>query len=315
MLTSEQIRVDKGLKQGMDNLQLLVEKYQLSMISALALYFNSEGTPEKGVDLLISALGKWPEEPELYEELVLLAIKSGETAEAEKNLLEAQILLPEAPFVYSSLGKLYFLKREFTSAREQLGKSIQLNPEDGVNLLFSALSSLAILCEDERINLSELPEIQQIEKDLQKLKELNPEIVTDDLLKGKELLAQNNYTEAFKYLGKSLNGYLNKKMEFTRFHQLFFSFYMEPEKFDLEDLKKYIQELEKKLSLSMSSEKEFNRLGCCYILFFINLVKSSEEQLEKALVLDPEFEEAKKALGFLQKMRNDMLPLIDSLRF
>ncbi len=315
MLTSEQIRVDKGLKQEMDNLQLLVEKYQLSMISSLALYFNSAGTPEKGVDLLISALGKWPEEPELYEELVFLAIQSGKTAEAEKNLLEAQILLPEAPFVYSSLGKLYFLKREFTSAREQLGKSIQLNPEDGVNLLFSALTSLAILCEDERISLSELPEPQQIEKDLQKSKELNPEIVTDDFLKGKELLAQNKYKEAFKYLEKSLNSYLNKKIEFARFHQLFFSFYMEPEKFDLEELKKYIQELEKKLSLSLSSEKELNHLGCCYILFFINLVKSSEEQLEKALILDPEFEGAKKALGFLQKMRNDMLPLIDSLRF
>ncbi|MCJ7457906.1 MAG: hypothetical protein MUP17_02815 [candidate division Zixibacteria bacterium] len=315
MPTSEQIRIDKGLKQEMDNLQLLVEKYKLSMISTLALYFNSAGKPEKGVDLLISALEKWPEEPELYEELVLLAIKSGETAEAEKNLLEAQVLLPEAPFVYSSLGKLYFLKKEFISAREQLGKSIQLNPEDGVNLLFSALSSLAILCEDERINLSELPELPQIEKDLQKLKELNPETVTDDFLKGKELLAQNNYTEAFKYLGKSLNGYLNKKMEFTRFHQLFFSFYMEPEKFDLEDLKKYIQELEKKLSLSLSSEKELNYLGCCYILFFINLVKSSEEQLEKALVLDPEFEGAKEALRFLEKMKSEMLPLIDSLRF
>jgi len=315
MSTVEQTKIEKGLKREIKDLQLLVEKYQLSMISALALYFNSAGKPEKGVDLLISALEKWPEEPELYEELVLLAIQSGETAEAEKNLLEAQILLPEAPFVYSSLGKLYFLKREFTSAREQLGKSIQLNPEDGVNLLFSALSSLAIQREDKGINLSELPEIQQIEKDLQKLKELNPEMVADDFLKGKELLAQNNYAEAFKYLEKSLNGYLNKKMEFTRFHQLFFSFYQEPEKFDLEDLKKYIQELEKKLSLSLSSEKELNYLGCCYILFFINLVKSSEEQLEKALVLDPEFQGAKEALKFLEKMKSEMLPLIDSLRF
>jgi len=65
----------------------------------------------------------------------------------------------------------------------------------------------------------------------------------------------------------------------------------------------------------LSSEKELNYLGCCYILFFINLVKSSEEQLEKALVLDPEFEEAKEALRFLEKMKSKMLPLIDSLRF
>ena len=315
MPTVEQTKIDKELKQEKEDLQLLLEKYQLSMISALALHFNSAGTPGKGVDLLISALEKWPEEPELYEELVFFAIKSGKTAEAEKNLLEAQVLLPEAPFVYSSLGKLYFLKKEFISARELLGKSIQLNPGDGVNLLFSALSSLAIQPEDKGINLSELPEIQQIEKDLQKLKELNPEVVTDDFLKGKELLAQNNYAEAFKYLEKSLNSYLNKKIDFTRFHQLFFSFYLEPEKFDLEDLKKYIQELEKKLILSLSSEKELNYLGCCYILFFINLVKSSEEQLEKALVLDPEFEGAKEALRFLKKMKSEMLPLIDSLRF
>jgi len=311
----EQTKIEKELKQEIKDLQLLVEKYQCSMISSLALYFNSEGTPEKGVDLLISALEKWPEEPELYEELVFLAVKSGKTAEAEKNLSEAQILLPEAPFVYSRLGKLYCLKKEFTPAREQLGKSIQLNPEDGVNLFFRALTCLAILCEDDRINLSELPELPQIEKDLQKLNELKPEIVTDDFLKGKELLAQNSYTEAFKYLEKSLNSYLNKKMEFTKFHQLFFSFYREPEKFDLEELKKYIQDLEKKSSLALSSEKELNHLGCCYVLFFINLVKSSEEQLEKALILDPEFEGAKKALGFLEKIRNDMLPLIDSLRF
>jgi len=45
------------------------------------------------------------------------------------------------------------------------------------------------------------------------------------------------------------------------------------------------------------------------------LVKSSEEQLEKALVLDPEFEGAKEALRFLKKMKSEMLPLIDSLRF
>ena len=190
MATVEQTKIEKELKPEIKDLQSLMEKYQLSMISSLALYFNSAGKPEKGVDLLISALEKWPEEPELYEELVFLASKSGKTAEAEKNLLEAQILLPEAPFVYSSLGKLYFLKKEFISARELLRKSTQLNPEDGVNLPFSALNSLAILCEDERINSSELPELPQIEKDLQKSKELNPEIVTDDFLKGKELLAK-----------------------------------------------------------------------------------------------------------------------------
>jgi tetratricopeptide (TPR) repeat protein len=311
----EQTRVDKELKPELNDFQLLVQRYQLSMISALASYFDSAGTPEKGVDLMISALEKWPEEPELYEKLVFLASKAGKTAEAEKNLLKAQILLSETPFVYSSLGKLYFLKREFSSAREQLGKSIQLNPEDGVNLFFSALSGLAILCEDKRTKVSELPEIQQIEKDLQKLIEFKPEMATDDFFKGKELLAQNNYTEAFEHLEKSLNSYLNNNAEFTRFHQFFFSFYMEPEKFDLDDLKKYIQELEKKLSLSMSSEKEFNQLGCCYILFFLNLVKSSEEQLERALILDSEFEGTRKAMVFLEKMKTEMLPLIDSLRF
>lgn len=311
MTIVEQTRVDKELKQEINDLWLLVQKYQPSMISALALYFNSVGRPEKGVDLLISALEKWPKEQELYEELVFLAIKSGKTAEAEKNLLEAQILLPEASFVFSSLGKLYFLKKEFASDRELLGRSMQLNSDDGISLFFSAMSNLATLCEDQRMNLSELP---QIEKDLQKSRELNPEIVTDDFLKGIELLGQNNYLEGFKYLEKCLQAYLGRKTEFTKFHQLFISFYMEPEKFDLEDLKKYILELEKKLSLSMSSEKEFNQLGCCYILFFINLVKSSEEQLEKALILDPEFKGVRKLLDFLEKMKTEMLLLIDSLR-
>ncbi len=315
MPTAEQTRTDKGLKQEMDDLQRLVKKYQLNLILSFALYFDSGGKADKGVDLLTSALQKWPEEPELYEELVFLAARSGKIAVAEKNLQEAQILLPDAPFVHSSLGKLYFLKGEFVSAREKLGKSLQLNPEDGVNLLFSAINNLAILCQEERMNLSELPEVPQIEKDLQKSKELNPDIATDDFLEGKELLAQSNYAEAFKYLEKSLKCYLNKKLEFTRFHQLFFSFYMEPENFDPEELKKYIQDLEKKSSLSISFEKELNRLGCCYILFFINLVKSSEEQLQKALILDPEFKGALKTLDSLEKMKTEMLLLVDSLRF
>ncbi|HVP35679.1 MAG TPA: hypothetical protein VMT04_01655 [Terriglobales bacterium] len=311
----EQTKAVKESKPEIDDLKLLIGKYQLSMISSFTRYFDSAGKPDQGVDLLISALEKWPEEPELYEELVFLAGKSGKMAEAEKNLLDAQILLPEAPFVYSSLGKLYFLKKEFSSAREQLKKSIQLNPEDGVSLLFSALSCLANQREDKGTNLSESTEIQQLGKDLQKLNELNPELVTDDFLKGKELLSQNNYAEAFKYLEKGLNSYLNRKMEFSKFHQLFFSFHLEPEKFDLEDLKKYIQELEKKLSLSVPSEKDLNQLGCCYLLFFIKLVQSSEEQLEKALSLDPEFEGAKKAVALLEKMKTEMFTLINSLRF
>ncbi len=90
---------------------------------------------------------------------------------------------------------------------------------------------------------------------------------------------------------------------------------MEPENFDPEELKKYIQDLEKKSSLSISFEKELNRLGCCYILFFINLVKSSEEQLQKALILDPEFKGALKTLDSLEKMKTEMLLLVDSLRF
>ena len=315
MPTVEQTKIDKELKQEKEDLQLLLEKYKLSMISTLALYFNSAGKPEKGVDLLISALEKWPEEPELYEELVFFAIKSGKTAEAEKKLLEAQVLLPEAPFVYSSLGKLYFLKKEFISARELLGKSIQLNPGDGINLLFSTLSSLAVQREDKGINLSELPEIQQIEKDLQKLKELNPEVVTDDFLKGKELLAQNNYVEAFKYLEKSLNSYLDREIEFSRFHKLFSSLYLESGESDLGELKEYIYELEKKLKISLPSVKMLNRLGCAYLLFFINLVKSGEEQLEKALSLDPEFEAASKALGFLKSKKKGMVALLDSLKF
>jgi len=315
MQTAEQLKVEKKFEQETKDFRLLVEKYPLSIISSLALYFNSKGKPEKATNLLVSALEKWPEEPELCDQLVFLANKAGKPKEAEKKLLEAQTFFPENPLFCGSLGRHYFLEKNFTQAKDFLEKSIKLNPEDGVNHLFLALSRLKILCEQKGVNISELPELLQIDKEIQKSKELNPEIVTDDFLKGKELLAQNNYTEAFKYLGKSLNGYLNKKMEFTRFHQLFFSFYMEPEKFDLEDLKKYIQELEKKLSLSLSSEKELNYLGCCYILFFINLVKSSEEQLEKALVLDPEFEGAKEALRFLEKMKSEMLPLIDSLRF
>jgi len=315
MQTEEQLKVEKKFNQETKDSRLLVEKYPLSIISSLALYFNSKGTPEKAINLLVSALEKWPEEPELYDQLVFLANKAGKPKEAEEKLLEAQTFYPENPLVCGSLGKHYFLEKNFTSAKNLLEKSVMLNPEDGANHLFSALSSLAIQREDKGINLSELPELQQIEKDLQRSKELNPEIVTDDFLKGKELLTQNNYSEAFKYLEKSLNSYLNKKIEFTMFYQLFFSFYMEPEKFDLEKLKKFIQELEKKLSLSLSSEKELNHLGCCYILFFINLIKSSEEQLEKALILDPEFEGARKAMGFLEKMKTEMLPLIDSLRF
>lgn len=315
MQTAEQLKVEKKFEQETKDFRLLVEKYPLSIISSLALYFNSKGKPEKATNLLVSALEKWPEEPELCDQLVFLANKAGKPKEAEKKLLEAQTFFPENPLFCGSLGRHYFLEKNFTQAKNLLEKSIQLNPEDGVNHLFLALSRLKILCEQKGVNISELPELLQIDKEIQKSKELSPEMVTDDFLKGQELLAQNNYPDAFKYLEKSLNSHLNKKTEFSRLQQLFFSFYFEPQEFDLQDLKKYIQELEKRLSLSLPSEKEFNHLGCSYILFFINLIQSSEEQLEKALVLDPEFEGAKKARGFLQKMRNGMLPLIDSLRF
>lgn len=315
MQATEQTRVEKELEPQLENLQLLVKKYQPGIISALARYLNFAGTPEKAVELLTLALDQWPEEEELYEQLAFLAFQSGRTSDVEKNLQEAQVLLGEAPFVYSSLGKLCFLKKEFGLARELLGKSLQLNPGDGVSLFFSALASLAVLCQEERADLSKLPELRSAEKELQRAKELSPEMATDDFLEGLELLSQNNYAEACKYLQKSLSAYLKRKLEFTGFHQLFFSFYLEPEKFDLKDLKEYIQEQQRKLSLPMSSEKEFNQLGCCYVLFFISLVRSSEEQLEKALILDPDFEGARKTLDLLEKIRNQMLSLIDSLRF
>jgi tetratricopeptide (TPR) repeat protein len=140
-------------------------------------------------------------------------------------------------------------------------------------------------------------------------------MIDDTLLKGEELLTQGNHSEAFKYLEKSLNSYLDREIEFSRFHKLFSSLYLESGESDLGELKEYIYELEKKLKISLPSVKMLNRLGCAYLLFFINLVKSGEEQLEKALSLDPEFEAASKALGFLKSKKKGMVALLDSLKF
>jgi len=310
----DQAKVKERLKPGSKEFQDLIAKYPLHIISLLALYFNFIGFPERGMSLLISALSKELKEWELYDKLVFLAIKAGKPAEAEKKLLEAQALFPDNPQVYGSLGKLYFLEKKFTPAKDLLGKSLKLNPEDGFSYLFLALSRLALFSEENRINCADFPEVSKTQEEVRKFKELNPELVADDFLEGENLLAQGNYTEAFEYFQENLNSYLNKKIELTRFHKLFFSFYFEPEGLDLEELKSYIYELERKLKYSSSSVEKFNHLGCSYLLFFINLVKSAEEQLRKALNLDPEFEAAQKSLGFLERKKKEILFLINSIK-
>ncbi len=315
MQNLDQITLKEKLKPGSKELKDDLENYPPSIISLLALNFNYEGFPEKGVSLLISALTKEPEKWELYDKLVILAIGAKKPAYAEKALLEAQALFPDNSQICGSLGKLCFLQRKFLPAEEFLEKSIKLNPEDGVNHLFLALSRLALFSEEDRIDSTEFPEFLKIEREVQKFKELNPEMIDDTLLKGEELLTQGNHSEAFKYLEKSLNSYLDREIEFSRFHKLFSSLYLESGESDLEELKEYIYELEKKLKISLPSVKMLNRLGCAYLLFFINLVKSGEEQLEKALSLDPEFEAASKALGFLKSKKKDIATLFDSLKF
>ncbi|HEX9912208.1 MAG TPA: hypothetical protein VGB01_03060 [candidate division Zixibacteria bacterium] len=315
MQNSDQMTLKEKLKPGSKELKIDLENYPPGIISLLALNFNSEGFPDKGVSFLISALTEEPERWELYDKLVILAVRAEKPAEAEKALLEAHALFPDNSQVCGSLGKLCFLQRKFLPAEEFLEKSIKLNPEDGVNHLFLALSRLALFSEEDRIDSAEFPEFLKIEREVQKFKELNPEMIDDALLKGEELLAQGNHSEAFKFLEKSLSNYLDKEMEFSRFHQLFCSLYLESGKSDLEELKKYIYELEKKLKISSPSAETLNHLGCAYLLFFINLIKSGEEQLEKALSLDPEFDAASKALDFLKHKKKGMAALLDSLKF
>lgn len=315
MQNLDQIILKEKLKPGSNELKDLLENYSPSIISMLALNFNFEGFPEKGVSLLISVLAREPERWELYDKLVLLAIKAQSPACAERKLLEAQTLFPDNSQIWGSLGKLYFLERKYLQAEEYLEKSIKLKPEEGINHLFLALSRLALFSEEDRIDSAEFPEFIEIMKEIQQFKELNPEMIEDAILKGEELLRQSNHSEAFKYLERSLKGYLDKEMEFSRFHKLFSSFQLEPGGSSLEELKEYIYELEKKLKISLPSVEMLNRLGCAYLLFFLSLIKSGEEQLEKALSLDPEFEAASKALGFLKSKKKDIATLFDSLKF
>jgi len=47
----------------------------------------------------------------------------------------------------------------------------------------------------------------------------------------------------------------------------------------------------------------------------MSLVNSAEEQLKKALILDLEFERAKKTSGILERKKKEILSLIDTIKF
>jgi tetratricopeptide (TPR) repeat protein len=315
MQNPDQITLKEKSKPGSKELKIDLENYPTGIISLLALNFNGEGFPDKGFSLLISALREEPDRWELYDKLVILAVRAEKQAEAEKALLEAHALFPDSFQVCGSLGKLFFLQGKFLPAGEFLEKSIKLNPEDGVSHLFLALSRLGLFSEEDRTDSAEFPELLKIEREVQKFKELNPEMIDDALLRGEELLTQGNHSEAFKFLEKNLSNYLDKEIKLARFHQLFCSLHLESGESDLEKLKEYIQELEKKLKISSPPAETLNHLGCAYLLFFINLIKSGEEQLEKALSLDPEFEAASKALDCLKHQKKGMVALLNSLKF
>jgi len=311
----EQVKVTQRLEPGSKEFQDFIERYLPSVISLLALYFNYLGFPERGISLLVSALNKDSEEWELYDKLVFLAIKAEKPVEAEKKLSDAQALFPDNPQICGSSGKLYFMEKKFAQAKDFLEKSLKLNPEDGLNYLFLALSRLALFLEENRVNCADFPEASKTQEEVRKFKELNPELTGDDLLKGENLLAQASYSEAFEYFQKIVNSYSDSEIEFSSFHKTLFSFYFEPEKFDLEELKRQIYELEKELKHSSSSAQKLNHLGCFYLLFCMNLVNSAEEQLKKALILDPEFERAQKTSGLLERKKKEILSLIDTIKF
>ena len=162
----EQVKVTQRLEPGSKEFQDFIERYPPSVISLLALYFNHLGFPERGMSLLVSALDKDSEEWELYDKLVFLAIKAEKPVEAEKKLSDAKALFPDNPQIYGSSGKLYFLEKKFAQAKDFLEKSLKLNPEDGLNYLFLALSRLALFLEENRVNCADFPEASKTQEEI-----------------------------------------------------------------------------------------------------------------------------------------------------
>lgn len=310
----EQIEIVERSELGSSEFQEIVKKHSPDFLYLLALFLNSQGSSERGISLLSTAMDVNPEEWELYDKLVFLSVKTGNQSQAENRLLKAQELFPDNSHILGSLGKLYFLENRFSQAKELLMKSIVLNSQEGINHFCLALCRLALFSEKGSEGETDSPDISKIKEELQRSKELNPELIEEDYLRGETLLAQGRYSEALEVFQECLNRHLDKKTEFTEFHKLLFRFQFEPEKFDLEDLKNHIYELEKGLR-SFNSKEKSNHLGILYLLFFIHLIKSSEEELKKALLLDPEFELAQKALEGLEGKKNEIFTSINALKF
>jgi tetratricopeptide (TPR) repeat protein len=314
MESLEQIKIAERSGPGLSEFQELVKMHPPHLVYLFSLYLNSQGFSERGISLLASAMDIKPEEWELCDKLVFLSVKTGNQTQAENKLLKAQKLFPDNPYILGSLGKLYFLESRFSQAKELLEKSIELNSQEGINYFYLALCRLSFFSEKGLEGETNSPDSSKIREELLRSKELNPELIEEDYLKGESLLTQGKYSEALEAFGECLNRYLDKKTEFTEFHKLLFRFQFEPEKFDLDDLKNHIYELEKG-SKSFPSKERSNRLGILYLLFFFYLIKSSEEELKKALLLDPEFVLAQKALDGLEGKKNEIFPSINALKF
>ena len=311
----EQVKIQNNKILDSEDFNILAESCSPEVLALLVLYYKYRGLEEKSFSLLLSGIRKARDKWELYDLLVSLSIEARKTDQAVKELLITHTSFPENPKILSNLGKLYYTENKYEQAKGYLIRSAELDSTDGINLFYLALNRIALHQEQGSDHDNSIPDISEIQQELKRFKELNPELVMDDFRKGEELLSQGSYKNALEFFHKVIQRHMKDKTGFSRFHKLLISFYFEPEKLDLEEVKNQIDELEEKIKSSSLSLERLNHLGCLYLIFFVSLVKSADEQLQQILILDAEFKTASKSKSLLDIKKKEIYNLMETVKF
>jgi tetratricopeptide (TPR) repeat protein len=138
--------------------------------------YKSTNQPEKAEAVLREGVMKYPGNPELLEELIILYTSKGEDASSIIPLIEEGIKKDPKNHIYRlGLGMIYDRLGDFAKAEESLKKAVELAPENYIGLY--NLAALYVRQSDAKnMELGQIPLSEQVRKE-EKIKE------RDDLLR------------------------------------------------------------------------------------------------------------------------------------
>jgi tetratricopeptide (TPR) repeat protein len=108
-------------------------------MAAVAGFYNDTDRPKQAYELLPAAVERDPENRDLRQQIGIALVKSGRAEEAVEHFTKVE----GQASAYATIGQLLANQKDFSGARDYLGRAIKRNPElPGVKTALAQLSSM-----------------------------------------------------------------------------------------------------------------------------------------------------------------------------